>query len=160
MSDSATSGRELIARAVIIQNGALLVNRGYNKRLQQSYFALPGGHVDPGESCPAALLRELQEELEAEAEVGALCFVSEQIYGGRKKEDGPRHELVLFFETKLLTDLSASKLSSPEASKRFQWLPLDDVAAANLVPPALKARLSHLDFNPIPAYAFEDLTLR
>jgi len=90
-------GRELIARAIVIHGGKLLVNQAHNAKTGIEYYALPGGHVDPGESCVAALQRELQEELDAVLDVQDLAFVSESIYPGRHKDDGTRHELVLYF---------------------------------------------------------------
>ena len=47
--------RELIVRAIVVFNGALLVNQAHNKNTREDYCALPGGHVDPAESCIAAL---------------------------------------------------------------------------------------------------------
>lgn len=138
--DKYDSGRELIARVVILQDDCLLVNRGQSKRTGETYYALPGGHVDPGESCPQAAARELDEELEAQIVVGDLLFVGEQIYSGRKKSDGKRHELTLLFEATLTkapreTD---GKILSPEPSKNFQWLPLSQLPDTNLLPRAIK----------------------
>ena len=157
-------GRELIARAVIIRDNALLVNRGTNARDGATYFALPGGHVDPGESCVQALQREIQEELEATIEVGALVFVAESVYGGRKakSEATPRHELVLFFEGHLNSPLRENNgdVWSPEAKKRFVWLPLSEIAAANLYPATLKPLLQPNAANaPARLYSFHDTTL-
>lgn len=133
-------GRELIARVAIIQNDCILVNQGQSKKTGETYFALPGGHVDPGESCIGAARRELQEELEAEIEVGDLLFVAEQIYAGRSKNDGNRHELTLLFAATLTQAPREEngKILSPEASKNFQWLPLSQLPNANLLPQALK----------------------
>jgi len=151
------SGRELIARVAIIQNDCILVNQGQNKKSGEQYFALPGGHVDPGESCAQAAQRELEEELAAQIEVGELLFVSEQIYEGRKKGDEQRHELTLVFAATLTTAPREEngKILSPEKSKNFQWLPLTQLADANLLPRSLKQFL----LKESPArYAFHDDT--
>lgn len=156
---------ELIARAIIIHNGALLVNQSSNAKSGQQYFALPGGHVDAGESCVQALERELREELEVEIESGDLCFVAESIYEGRKRNDGTRHELVLFFRATLRSELTYKKgrLASPEPKKKFLWLPLSQLAQSPLFPPALKLWLAENDLldvapNATPPYSFHDST--
>lgn len=133
-------GRELIARVVILQNDCILVNQGRNKKTGEDYFALPGGHVDPGESCVQAAARELEEELEAQIKVGDLLFAGEQVYAGRSENDGKRHELMLLFEATLTKAPREEngKILSPEPSKNFQWLPLSQLPDANLLPQSAK----------------------
>jgi ADP-ribose pyrophosphatase YjhB (NUDIX family) len=150
-------GRELIARAIIIRNDAILVNQNTNKKTGTKYFALPGGHVDPGESCPAAVQREFREELKAGVKIGELKFVSESIYPGRKKAEKPRHELVLYYEGELQGDLPEKdgRIISPEPQKNFRWLPLSELPESNLVPSSFKQFLMQ---QSSALYAFDDST--
>ncbi len=156
------SGRELIARGIILHEGAVLVNYSRNKKTGERYCALPGGHVDPGESCAEALRRELQEELGCDAAVGDLCFVAESIYDGRKANDKKRHEVVLYFATTLLQlpPTAGERILSPEPEKNFQWLPLADLESANLLPPNAKQSLLQLTANGSVTehYSFNDST--
>ncbi len=147
--------RDLIARAVIVRGGALLVNGNINKKTGEKYIALPGGHVDPGEHCTEALQREIEEELSAVAQVGALLFVTEDIYPGREKDEKARHELTLFFAATLSgeTTRADGTVASPEAWKQLHWLPLAELPAAHLLPRSAKARL--LD-ESAPLYQFTD----
>lgn len=128
--------RDLIARAVIWKNGALLVNRNRNKKSGENYVALPGGHVDAGEGCIEALKREIEEELAASCEVGELLFVTESIYAGREIGETSRHELTLFFDATISGEQSREDgtIFSPEAWKNFRWLPQNELEIANLLP--------------------------
>jgi len=152
-------GRELIARVILVHDDCLLVNQGFSKKLGREYVALPGGHVDPGESCAQAVARECDEELQIEVSVGDLVFVSEQIYAGRGQSDEARHELTLVFRGELKTHPSrdGDQILSPEASKNFRWLPLSQLPDAPLLPRAVKQFL--LNEAASPRYAFADETL-
>lgn len=134
---------ELIARGIFIQDGALLVNRSQNAKTGENYCALPGGHVDKGESCRMALVRELEEELGCGALAGDLVFVSESVYAGRHENDSKRHEVVLYFTAQLTSQLEVrdNRIVSPEADKNFAWLPLDQLKDANLLPSSIKEHL-------------------
>lgn len=147
--------RDLIARAILIKDGALLVNGNSNKKTGERYVALPGGHVDPGESCIDALKREIEEELAATCEVGELAFVTEDIYPGREKDEKARHELTLFYQATISGEKTRADgtIESPESWKNFHWLPLGDIAEANLLPRSAKKRL--LDAE-LPLYQFTD----
>jgi ADP-ribose pyrophosphatase YjhB (NUDIX family) len=150
---------ELIARGVIILDGALLVNHGRNVKTGERYYALPGGHIDPGESSQQAVGREIEEELQAQVTVGGLMFVSESIYPGRHEDDGQRHELVLYFSANLDSTLNQrdGAILSPEADKEFVWLPLADLPSANLLPRTIKDFLLHQTSD---IYGFSDDTAR
>lgn len=167
---------ELIARAVIIQDGALLVNRNRNSKTGESYCALPGGHVDEGESCVQAVQREVEEELSAQVSIDDLCFVAESVYAGRHDWDGRRQEVVLYFYANLTGELRAEngKIFSPESDKNFAWLPLREIAATNLLPLSFKNWLmkkleseswkpetqpaSSSPISSLPIYDFHDAT--
>ncbi len=165
MSKHELPHHELIARGVIIQNNAILVNRNTNTKTGESYCALPGGHVDEGESCPQAFCREIEEELGATAEANDLCFVAESVYAGRHDWDGKRQEVVLYFWAKLTSELREEngQILSPESDKNFVWLPLSQLEATNLLPKSFKTWLiKKLDIDApssnLPLYDFHDST--
>jgi 8-oxo-dGTP pyrophosphatase MutT (NUDIX family) len=153
--------RELIARAIVVEDGAIIVNKAQNAKTGEEYFALPGGHVEPGESCVMALVREWREELNATLEVFDLCFVAESVYAGRETEDTSRHELGLYFHADLAAPLSHNgrEISSPEAKKCFQWLRFDELKNSNLLPSTVKEfLLATLADEDTAHYAFSDTT--
>ena len=154
MSTPELPHHELIARGVIIQNGAILVNHNTNAKTGESYCALPGGHVDADESCPAALQREIEEEMGATVEVGDLCFVAESVYAGRHDWDARRQEVVLYFWAQLTSELQIEngKILSPESDKNFAWLPLEELEATNLLPLSFKNWLMR-NSNRVPNFS-------
>jgi ADP-ribose pyrophosphatase YjhB (NUDIX family) len=131
---------ELIARGVIVRDGAILVNHGRNAKTGERYFALPGGHIDKGEDARTAVARECEEELQLKVSIGDLVFVSESIYSGRHEDDGKRHEIVLYFEANLESEPQTKngRIISPENDKEFRWLPLNEIEGANLRPTSFK----------------------
>lgn len=81
---------EFIARGLVLRGQHLLVcaNR------KHGYLYLPGGHVEPGESSAAALVREFKEETGLTVEAGRMMLVSENAFTQR---DRLRHEINLVF---------------------------------------------------------------
>jgi len=153
--------RELIVRAIITQDDCLLVNQGTHHQTSQFYYALPGGHVEDGETCSEALQRELQEELAIECSVDDLCFVIEHTYSGRHKNDALRHELTLYFSATATSAIQQTegKIISPEAAKNFCWLPINSLGESALLPEISREFLQKY-FSPqqIHRYAFQDST--
>ncbi len=76
--------------AVILQEDLLLLVR--HKKAAETYWMLPGGGVDYGETLTEALQRELQEEMCIEADIGPLLFANDSI-----APDHHRHIVNLYF---------------------------------------------------------------
>jgi 8-oxo-dGTP diphosphatase len=64
--------RVLVVAAVIRRGEAFLVTRRKDDAERGGQWEFPGGKVEPGESEPAALVREIREELACDVHVGAL----------------------------------------------------------------------------------------
>lgn len=128
---------ELIARAVIRKDDRLLLARQRTK----SWSFLPGGHVEPGEPVETALARELAEELGADAKITGFVGVVEHGY----IEDGAtHHEINLVFRA----DLGDADPVSQEDHLEFHWLPIGDLAAADVRPGGLKDALATAPESP------------
>jgi 8-oxo-dGTP diphosphatase len=121
---------EIIARAVIRRDDQVLLARQRTK----AWSFLPGGHVEPGERVEAALVRELAEELGTEAKIAGFVGVVEH---GYVEDDVTHHELNLVFEVAIGT----SDPVSQEDHLTFHWLPLDQLADADVRPGSLKTAL-------------------
>lgn len=83
------SSMKVRSRAVILSKEKLLVVRHAQG---QDFYALPGGHMDPGETPRECMRREIIEELGVEPEVGRLLYV----YTYTNREGVPSVEF--FFE--------------------------------------------------------------
>ena len=81
----------LVVAAVIEREGAILIAQRKPGGAHPLQWEFPGGKVEPGESPPAALARELREELGIEAQIGELMDRYEVRYG-----DGPRLDLLFY----------------------------------------------------------------
>jgi 8-oxo-dGTP diphosphatase len=62
----------LVVAAVIRGPAGILVSRRFAEAERGGQWEFPGGKVEPGEDEPAALRREIREELGCELEVGGL----------------------------------------------------------------------------------------
>lgn len=130
---------EIIARAVILRAGRILVARDVTTH----WYFLPGGHVESGEAVETALLRELSEELGSAATVVGFVGAVEFGYssGGRD-----RHELNLLFEARL----DAAAPGSREAHLEFCWIPVNELSGTELRPEPLKTGLRQWAENRTP----------
>jgi 8-oxo-dGTP diphosphatase len=70
----------LVSAGIIHREGRVLVCQRREVDKHPLKWEFPGGKVEPGESPEQALVRELREELEIEATIGAELAVSDHQY--------------------------------------------------------------------------------
>ncbi len=70
----------LVVAAAIIRDGRVLAARRAPGRRQAGLWELPGGKVEPGESEPEALVREIDEELGVQVAVHERLAHSDHAY--------------------------------------------------------------------------------
>lgn len=125
--DSAETAH-LTADAVVFgqHNGTLhvlLIQRRWNPFA--GHWALPGGHVDPGEHAHAAAVRELAEETGLRVTPGS--FLPFGAYGDPGRD--PRGRYVTFAYTALLHSTPTPHAADDATAAR--WLPVDAVLAGD-----------------------------
>jgi 8-oxo-dGTP diphosphatase len=122
----------VVTAAVIERHGTLLVTRRQKGVHLEGYWEFPGGKCDTGESLEACLARELREELDVEARVGAEVFTTTHTYLDRRVE--------LHF---LRCELNGEP--QPQLGQDMRWASRDELASLKF-PPAdaeLIQRLRH-----------------
>lgn len=128
------------AKAVVINNGKLLVNRC--KSRFGEYFTLPGGGQRTGELLSETVRRELLEETGYSVTPLRLSGIYERVSNGR--DESQRHKIYFIF----LCRLDSPERSQPSETDRFQtgsdWLPLSEVSSRNLFPRAIRDNLRAL----------------
>ncbi|MDI7416631.1 pyrimidine (deoxy)nucleoside triphosphate diphosphatase [Cronobacter turicensis] len=72
-----------VVAAIIVREGRLLLAQRSPAGDQPGLWEFPGGKVEPGESQPAALARELHEELAIRARIGAYVASHTREVSGR-----------------------------------------------------------------------------
>lgn len=83
------------AAGILINEDKILMIR--HQKGENTYWLLPGGGVDYGETMEESLKREFLEECNLEVEVGNLAYVSQGI-----APDNSRHIIHMTFEVNLL----------------------------------------------------------
>jgi ADP-ribose pyrophosphatase YjhB (NUDIX family) len=115
---------ELRVAGLLARDGrVLLVNHVKHRR---SYWVLPGGHVEKGESLAEAVVREMDEELALAVRVGPLVLIHDFITEAR-------HVVNHVFLVSCAD--AAMKLTPSKTLKDARWVSLEELDAIDLLPP-------------------------
>lgn len=118
-----------------VRVGAIVVHAGFillvnHRRLGRSYWVLPGGALEAGESLAAGAEREVREETGVEVHMDRLLYLVESF-----PSDGARHNLDVVFHTHL-RDAKAAHLSPAKwVIEQPEFVPLERLAGLVFLPP-------------------------
>jgi ADP-ribose pyrophosphatase YjhB (NUDIX family) len=128
--------RRVTVRGIVLHEGKLLCVRlkPYKNHLRRdnSYWCLPGGGLDDGESLIAGIQREMVEETGVEPVVGKLLYVQQFAY-----ED--KDFLEFFFHIENSTDyLNIDLTKTTHGLKEIEEIGFVDPASTHILPEFLK----------------------
>ena len=106
--------RAEIANMCVIQDGTKVLVED-RKDPKWPGIAFPGGHVEPGESITASVIREVKEETGLTIESPRLCGIKDWM-----REDGSRYMVLLFKAEKFSGSLAPSKEGNVFWAERSQ----------------------------------------
>src|SRR5262249_45302532 len=128
----------IAAKAIVVQDRGLLTIKCRDK--DGTYYLLPGGGQQFGETLHDTLQRECSEEIGCEIRIGELLFVRE--YRGWLHEFATaakdEQTLEFMFACSVEGSVDQAQASQPDNGQiGVEWLALDDLAAYRLYPKAL-----------------------
>lgn len=119
---STAAAVELCVGAIVVDDGRLLlVRRGHGPAAGE--WSVPGGRVEPGETLPEAVLRELEEE----TGIVGLCG---DLAGWVERIDDDRHFVILDF---WVTTLDPVDPVAGDDAAEAEWVGLHQVSERRLV---------------------------
>jgi 8-oxo-dGTP diphosphatase len=126
---------QVVAAVIERENRFLLTRRQAGVHLA-GMWEFPGGKIHDGERHADALRREMREELDADVEVGALCFETTHAY--------PDRAVTLYFYRCVLTGSPR-----PLLGQEMKWVAREELAALGF-PPADRELITLLTGSAVP----------
>lgn len=119
--------RIVVVGAVLVRDGDVLCARRSQDMTLPGMWEFPGGKLEPGESPEQALVRELDEELAVEANIGERVDETEYEYD--------------FGVVSLTTYWGSIVSGEPKACEHaeLKWLPMADLASLDWAPADIPA---------------------
>ena len=124
----------VLSRGVIIDQDHILLCKTLD--LLISFYFLPGGHVEHGESASTSLLRELMEETGAKCKIKRFLGCLEYSFEPGHSSLCHNHEYNFIFEAESESLKIGNQIPQLEAHIELLWMPL--------------RRLSEIDFRAEP----------
>lgn len=135
--------REFFVRScgILVHGDAVLMQESRDRAGVASY-ALPGGHLEFGETLAGCVSRELYEEARLNVEADKLVYVHENYYRHR---DLDTHEIGVYFTVDLSSHFPSPDadgyIPSFESGIRMRILPLSGLRSFRILPTFLQDHL-------------------
>lgn len=144
-----------VSKAIIINNGAVLLNKCQNEE-GHIYYDLPGGGQNVYESLEEALVREVKEETGYDVRVDKFVALAEEIYTStdlRERFPEYTHRVFHIFKASLISDKLDAPTEIDFATEGSVWVPLSDLECEiEICPSGLKGLLCDWEKAEFPCY--------
>lgn len=143
------------SKAIIINNGAVLLNKCKNEE-GHIYYDLPGGGQNVYESLEEALVREVKEETGYDVRVDKFVALAEEIYTStdlRERFPEYTHRVFHIFKASLISDKQDAPTEIDFATEGSIWIPINELASETEVcPSGIKKLLHNWETVKLPCY--------
>lgn len=143
------------SKAIIINNGAVLLNKCQNEE-GHIYYDLPGGGQNVYESLEEALVREVKEETGYDVRVDKFVALAEEIYTStdlRERFPEYTHRVFHIFKASLISDKQDAPTEIDFATEGSIWVPLSELECEiKICPSGLKGLLCNWEKAECPYY--------
>lgn len=121
---------------ILLRDNKILLQKPTN----DTGYALPGGHVEFGETNAETLAREFKEEIGADITVGELKWVAEVFFPWGDK---PCHQICLYYEVALRDEsqlpnnsffIGDEHIEGRDFKLEFHWMPINELENINVYP--------------------------
>ena len=120
----------VLSRAVIIDQGSILLCKTLD--LPMSFYFLPGGHIEHGESAEKSLLRELSEETGATCTIKRFLGCLEHCFEPGHNSICHNHEYNFIFEAGSELLKKNIKTLPLESHMELCWIPVEQLSQIDL----------------------------
>ena len=133
------------AKALVIRDGKMAAIK--IRDAGEEWYIMPGGGMEPEETLPEAVCREVMEELGLQVECGELLFVIEGVHGERF------HRVDLVFECKIIGEKADAQRQSDTNQVGVDWLEISRLNTLPLYPSKLRRQImNHYEGKPHRVY--------
>jgi 8-oxo-dGTP diphosphatase len=128
------------AKAFIVESGKLLLLK---KERLTSYYVLPGGGQEPGETLEDAVKRECLEELGLTVEAGPLLYIREYMAArhGYAHANSDIHQVEFAFACRIAGRVLGGPTGKDQYQTGFEWVPLERVRDVPFFPASVRERV-------------------
>ena len=143
------------SKAIIINNGAVLLNKCKNEE-GHIYYDLPGGGQNVYESLEEALVREVKEETGYDVRVDKFVALAEEIYTStdlRERFPEYTHRVFHIFKASLISDKQDAPTEIDFATEGSIWISINELGCETEVcPSGIKKLLHNWETVELPCY--------
>lgn len=127
---------------ILFHDNKVLIHR----RINDDFYALPGGRVEILEDTETTIIREMEEELGLQVEIERLLWVCQSFFGS---DDSKYHEVCFYYlinceDKESITKEDVFLVSENDKTFEFKWVKIDEIEKEPFYPTFIKNRLGNL----------------